>query len=140
MDFDSLKVTAKLNASSYESKGLDTFKASPDVNTSSSNEVDSGSAINSDTTSAATQNEAVYTGEEFINKLSKAVDMANESLKALMINRQFSYRIHEATNRVIVDVKNSDTGEIIKEIPSEDNLDMIAKMQELAGIIIDEKR
>ena len=131
MDFDSLKVTAKINSGSYEPKQDETPKISHEKASAAELKAkvfDNNSGSNN------------QTSENYLNKLSKAIDSANSSLKALMIKREFGYRIHEATGRLIVDVKDSETGEIIKEIPSEENLDMIAKMQELAGIIIDEKR
>jgi flagellar protein FlaG len=33
---------------------------------------------------------------------------------------------------------NRETGEVIREIPPEKFLDMVAKLQELAGILVDE--
>jgi flagellar protein FlaG len=35
---------------------------------------------------------------------------------------------------------DNDTKEIIREIPPEKTLDMISKMWELAGLVVDEKR
>jgi flagellar protein FlaG len=40
----------------------------------------------------------------------------------------------------MVKVINSDTNEIIREIPPEKTLDLVAKMWEMAGIIVDERR
>ena len=51
---------------------------------------------------------------------------------------EFSY--HEETKRVSIKVIDEDTKEVIKEIPPEETLEMIAKMWELAGILVDEKR
>ena len=39
----------------------------------------------------------------------------------------------------MVKVINEETGEIIREIPPEKILDMVAKMWELAGILVDRK-
>ncbi len=141
MDFDSLKVTAKINSGSYEPKQDETPKISHEKASAAELKAkvfdNNSGSNNAQTANSKKENQ---TSENYLNKLSKAIDSANSSLKALMIKREFGYRIHEATGRLIVDVKDSETGEIIKEIPSEENLDMIAKMQELAGIIIDEKR
>jgi len=35
---------------------------------------------------------------------------------------------------------NADTDEVIREIPPEKSLDMLQKMLEMAGILVDEKR
>ena len=47
---------------------------------------------------------------------------------------------HEATKRISVKIVDNDTKEIIREIPPEKTLDMISKMWELAGLVVDEKR
>lgn len=51
---------------------------------------------------------------------------------------QFSY--HEKTNRIMIKIMDSETNEVIKEIPPEKTLDMIAQILELAGILVDDKR
>lgn len=71
---------------------------------------------------------------EFFDKF---IEEANS--KIFMTNREFSYSFHEATNRVVVKVLDKKTKEVIREIPPEKNLDAVAKMMELVGIIIDEK-
>jgi flagellar protein FlaG len=47
--------------------------------------------------------------------------------------------IHEKTHEIMVKVLNRETGELIREIPSEKTLDLVAKMMEIAGIMIDER-
>lgn len=51
---------------------------------------------------------------------------------------EFGY--HEETNRVTIKIVDKDTKEVIKEVPPEKTLDLIAKAWELAGILVDEKR
>lgn len=51
---------------------------------------------------------------------------------------EFGY--NEPTNRITIKIKDKDTDEVIKEIPSEKALEMLAKAWELAGIMVDEKR
>ena len=70
-------------------------------------------------------------------KVKNAVDDINKKIKPSHNNLQFSY--HEKTHRISITVKN-DEGKVIKEIPPEKTLDMIAKAWELAGILVDEKR
>lgn len=149
MDFDSLKVTAKVNSASYENRTSEqhTRVNKPYVSTNGSvsggtNTASISAASNSQNSNYANSDEGNQpsAGRDYLTKLSNTINMANESLKFFMVRREFSYRVHEATNRVIVDVKNSETGEVIREIPSEEELDMIAKIRDLAGIFIDEKR
>lgn len=52
----------------------------------------------------------------------------------------FDISIHEKTKQLMVKVLNKETGEVIREIPKEKTLDMVAKMMEMAGILIDERR
>lgn len=80
-----------------------------------------------------------YNNEEngYDERVNKLISTVNEKFK--IVNREFSYSLHEKTNRYIVTVKNSETGDVIKEIPSEQSLDLFAKMLEMAGLIIDEK-
>lgn len=47
--------------------------------------------------------------------------------------------IHEKTKRINVKIINAETKEVIKEIPPEKMLDMVAKMWELAGLFVDER-
>ena len=57
-----------------------------------------------------------------------------------MANSEAGYGIHEATNRVTIKIIDKDTKEVIKELPPEKTLDMIAKAWEMAGILVDERR
>ncbi|AHV99346.1 flagellar protein FlaG [Paenibacillus sabinae] len=51
----------------------------------------------------------------------------------------FEVSIHKETKAIMVKVLNKDTGELIREIPPEKTLDLVANMMEIAGIIVDEK-
>ena len=70
-------------------------------------------------------------------KIIQAIESANKALEIHMTNFEFS--IHEETKEIMVKVKDSETGEIIREIPPERVLDAVAKMWKLAGILVDEK-
>lgn len=69
--------------------------------------------------------------------LDKLVSQVNEKFK--VTKKELSYEVHEKTNRFIVKVKDSESGKIIKEIPTEESLDLFAKMLEMAGLLVDEK-
>jgi len=53
-------------------------------------------------------------------------------------NLGITFRVHEETERIIARVIDRETKEVIREIPPEKFLDMIARLQELAGVFIDE--
>lgn len=72
--------------------------------------------------------------------LNKAVDEINNKMKILSINNaQFDCSIHEKTGKVILKIVDSKTKEVIKEIPSEKTLDMLAKDWEIQGLLMDKK-
>lgn len=71
-------------------------------------------------------------------QLQMAVSDANNKMKQSKTKAEFSY--HEPTKTVSIKIMDEDTNEVIKEIPPQETLDMIVKMWELAGIMVDEKR
>ncbi len=77
-------------------------------------------------------------GQEAANKskIKRAVDEVNRKAK----NNELIFGIHEATNRVTIKVVDKGTKEVIREFPPEQTLDMIAKVWELAGLMVDERR
>ena len=48
--------------------------------------------------------------------------------------------IYDRTNRITIKIVDKDTKEVLKEYPPEQMLDMIAKVWEMAGLMVDEKR
>lgn len=70
-------------------------------------------------------------------QIRKAVESLNKKLSS---NSEAIFGIHEETNRVTIKIVDKTTKETIKELPPEKTLDMIAKVWELAGILVDEKR
>ena len=68
--------------------------------------------------------------------IRRAVENINKNLK----NSEAIFGIHEKTNRVTIKLVDKETKEVIKELPPEKTLDMIAKAWELAGLLVDEKR
>ena len=69
-------------------------------------------------------------------KIKKAVEEMNKK----MGNSVAKFGIHESTNRVTIKIVDKETDEVIKELPTEETLDMIARIWEMAGILVDEKR
>ncbi len=68
--------------------------------------------------------------------LHKAIEKINKQ----MTNSEAIYGFHDKTNRVTIKIIDKETKEVIKELPPEKTLDLIAKAWELAGILVDEKR
>lgn len=71
---------------------------------------------------------------------AERIKKAVEDLNKKMSNSVAEFGIHEATNRVTIKLVDKQTKEVIKELPPEKTLDMIAKVWEMAGLLVDEKR
>ena len=55
-------------------------------------------------------------------------------------NNEVMFGVHEGTHRVTIKIVDKETKKVVKEFPPEKTLDMIAKVWEMAGIMVDEKR
>ncbi len=71
-------------------------------------------------------------------QLKKAVDDINK--RAVDDQSEAVFGIHDKTNRITIKIIDKKTKEVIKEFPPEKTLDMIAKVWEMAGLMVDEKR
>lgn len=71
-------------------------------------------------------------------KVTEAIDKVNKVLAET--SRRFEVSVHEATHEIMVKVIDSNTNEVIREIPPKKILDLVAKMMEMAGLIVDERR
>lgn len=70
--------------------------------------------------------------------LIDAIQKANKAIS--VADRAFEYSIHEKTKQIMIKVVDTDTHEVVREIPPEKVLDMLARMWKMAGIIVDERR
>jgi flagellar protein FlaG len=71
-------------------------------------------------------------------QLIKTIDRAIKAVEGSATSLEFS--IHAKTNQIMVKVLEKDTGRVIREIPPEKTMDMVAKLWEMAGILVDERR
>lgn len=74
--------------------------------------------------------------QAYNERVRKAVETLNKKLS----NSEAIFGIHEDTNRVTIKIVDKHTKEVLKELPPEKTLDMIAKVWEMAGILVDERR
>lgn len=86
------------------------------------------------------QDKSGANGDNAKQRGNEQVKKAVETLNKKMAHSEAVFGIHEATNRVTIKIIDKDTREVLKELPPEKTLDMIAKVWEMAGILIDEKR
>lgn len=84
----------------------------------------------------AKQNDKITTPEQASDSsLKQAVEEINRKSR----NTEAVYGYHEGTNRVTIKIVDKDTKEVKKEYPAEETLDMIQKVWEMAGLMVDEK-
>ena len=69
-------------------------------------------------------------------QIKRAVEEINKKAN----NSEAVWGIHEGTNRVTIKLVDKQTKEIIKEFPPDKTLDMISRVWEMAGLMVDEKR
>ena len=77
--------------------------------------------------------EIIFSKEE----LQKKADEINDYV--LGYNAQFSFKVHEGTGRTFVRMIDMQTHDVIKEIPPEKMLDVVAGIWDLMGIAVDRK-
>lgn len=70
-------------------------------------------------------------------QLKKAIAEMNRKINNS--NEEAVFGVHEDTNRIMIKIMDKETKEVIKEFPPEKTLDMIARIWEMAGILVDEK-
>lgn len=86
------------------------------------------------TNNSVVMSEGVPSKEEVSNQiegLNKWLQVNNTHLK---------FQLHEKLNEYYVSIVNEQTNEVIREIPSKKILDMVAKIHEMVGLLVDEKR
>lgn len=69
--------------------------------------------------------------------VARYINTVNEALAPSFFRLNFG--VHEPTNRIMVQVIDTNTDEILREIPPESRLDVIARMHEFVGLLFDER-
>lgn len=88
-------------------------------------------------TEAPSQNQESIQFKPKEEQLQQALDRVKEGFEKANIG--FEYFIDEKTNREVVKVIDKDTKEVIRQFPPEEILNMLQKMYEMLGILIDKK-
>jgi len=70
-------------------------------------------------------------------KLQQAVDQLNSQMKDK--NRDLSFNLDERINRTIITVKKLDTGELVRQIPSEDFVKLAHSLEDMKGLLFNQK-
>ena len=73
-----------------------------------------------------------------IKQLEKTVNKANEHIMG--VNTQLQYRIHEGTDRIMVRLIDTESQDVIREIPPEKMLDLVAEIWKRVGLVVDKQK
>jgi flagellar protein FlaG len=65
------------------------------------------------------------------NAVKDAAEHGNSLLQA--VNRNLQFQVDDSTREVVVKIVDSESGEVVRQIPSEEMLAFIKRMQELDG-------
>lgn len=70
--------------------------------------------------------------------LDKVIEAINEMLNK--IQKDVKLKRHEKTNRIIVQIIDVKTKQVLNELPWEKIINLVLALEELLGLIVDEKR
>jgi flagellar protein FlaG len=69
------------------------------------------------------------------------VDAVEKANKAIIGEpKRFEYSVHKGFGDIVIKIINTETNEVIKEIPPEKLLDIVENLAKISGAIIDERR
>ena len=72
-----------------------------------------------------------------MSQMSEVVADIQENLD-MMHNVDLQFSVHEASGEIMVTVRDESSGEVIREIPPSETLDLAAKLGEMVGLIFDQ--
>lgn len=93
-------------------------------------------AMNTKETSGEGSGGSQGNAESQAAQIRKAIEEINKKANS----SEAVWGVHEGTNRVTIKLVDKETREVIKEFPPDKTLDMISKVWEMAGLMVDEKR
>ncbi|MHB1620395.1 MAG: flagellar protein FlaG [Sulfuricella sp.] len=70
-------------------------------------------------------------------KVKQAIEMINKTIQTLSRNLEFS--VDKESKENVVKVVDTDTGDVIRQIPSEETLQIAKALDQLQGLIIKQK-
>ena len=73
-----------------------------------------------------------------LSHLSEEVANVQKNLR-MIHDVDLQFKVHEPTGEVIVTVRDESTGEVIREIPPQEILNLAARLDAMVGLIFDQK-
>jgi flagellar protein FlaG len=75
--------------------------------------------------------------ESMDDKIGRIAETMDSYLQS--IQRDLKIQVDDKTGRIVVKVTSKESGKVIREIPPEELLDLAARIEEMTGILFDEK-
>ena len=145
MAIDSISRVANTGAAGAAGSTVRTSNENVRVNETAQAAVATQAETESSTVTAASQEQAARDnngsgeGKQSEQRQPTMKDVS-EINKVINQNTIAEFGYNEPTNRITIKIKDKETNEAIREIPSEKALEMLAKAWELAGLMVDERR
>ncbi len=89
------------------------------------------------TTPAAASNNEVFKTELSPDKLEKVVQQLQDFMGEM--NRSLQFKVDEDSGRNVIKVIDKESGDLVKQYPSEEVLGIVAKLAEATGVLVDFK-
>lgn len=85
--------------------------------------------------------EHVKLASEFLNKQPEAAEALVSEVQSHLedLNIQLQFQVDDRTGEYVVKVTDSESGEVIRQIPPEELVELRGKLEELRGILFDKK-
>lgn len=84
------------------------------------------------------QQSAIEIDKNLLQEVEEAVRKLNNTAEAMNLDLRFT--VHEDSDRWMVQVVDIQEDEIVREIPPEKVLNVVAQIQSLIGVLLDERR
>jgi flagellar protein FlaG len=72
-----------------------------------------------------------------LEKLEDKTKQLNKTVE--IFDKKLHFEIHEETDRIMVQIIETETEEVVGEIPPEKVLDLVARIEEMIGLMVDKK-
>ena len=72
------------------------------------------------------------------HEIHDAMDKMNKTIQ--IFNKRLKFSFHEEAQRFVVQIIDTQTDKVVREIPAKEILNFISKLHESLGVLIDKKR
>jgi flagellar protein FlaG len=86
---------------------------------------------------AAAKTEPLIDVEELRKKVDEAISRLNDQLQESQT--KLGFQVDQATDSLVIKVMNKQTGELVRQIPTEVAVKLLQNPQEIKGLLLDEE-